>query len=282
MIKLLIIILFLIFSFFTHSQIKIFVNDSAKTTQRTIYCKQIDTISFINKAFNFQDFYWCEIVSIQSNYDKTSKEQFLKPDSIQYKINILTNEQTYSILSPKLGTAYYACFHKSDKLLFSRTICETKPINNLTNMQIIQLVVRLNDSYIGYLTELFNTPFILPPVKITGYGHQTDLRIGSDCAELAIYGKRREGYNIPYCGPHGIVKYLDQLNEYEIFEGCIIHFGSQVSVLYQDKGIKNKLDKKDILIQSYLTKANFISYFNSGFYRKKYRVFKWKDNYEKQ
>ena len=69
-------------------------------------------------------------------------------------------------------------------------------------------------------------------------GHQTDLRVCVDCAELAIYGKRRQGFNIPYCGPRGINNYLEEISPDSIFNGCIVHFGDQVDVIYSDEGVK--------------------------------------------
>jgi hypothetical protein len=50
---------------------------------------------------------------------------------------------------------------------------------------------RPDDTYLGYLHELFNTPYIYGSKRIRG-GHQTDLLVGSDCADLTVYGKRRQ------------------------------------------------------------------------------------------
>jgi hypothetical protein len=49
---------------------------------------------------------------------------------------------------------------------------------------------RPDDTPLGFLHELFNTPYIYGSKTIKG-GHQTDLLVGSDCADFAIYGKRR-------------------------------------------------------------------------------------------
>lgn len=50
---------------------------------------------------------------------------------------------------------------------------------------------RRDDSYLGYLYELYNTPYIYGSKRIKG-GHQSDLLVGSDCADLMVYGKRRQ------------------------------------------------------------------------------------------
>ena len=169
-------------------------------------------------------------------------------------------------------------------------------------------MVRPDDTYLGYLSELLNTPFIIAPMFSNNGLHQTDLRIGSDCAALAIYGKRRQGVGIPYAGPRGILKYLSPLtptelqpvnyNSTEVYvdqqghtvkigdqglqPGDIIHFGEQVAVFYQDNGIKGILDKDDYLFESYGNSPHITTLAQSGFYHKAIRVFRWADSMDKK
>ncbi|MFM2393891.1 MAG: hypothetical protein RLZZ546_1873 [Bacteroidota bacterium] len=142
------------------------------------------------------------------------------------------------------------------------------------NKNILQFSIREDNTYIGYLTELLNLPFLLGPKKIHNYGHQTDLRIGVDCAELAIYGRRRMGYKIPYCGPRNILKYLNQVNE--IKEGTIIHFRFQVSIVYKDLGIKGKLDNKDYLIHAHEDKVKIEKFKACNLNGYPFKIFEWK------
>jgi hypothetical protein len=128
--------------------------------------------------------------------------------------------------------------------------------------------------------------------------------MGSDCAAFAIYGKRREGYRVPYCGPRGIYKYLTEIEKgalwpkrtrnTEIYEnkdnqfvkvgvdgiarGDIVHFGEQVSVFYEDLGLKGFLDKDDLLFQCYKDRPYITSIATSGFYQKPLRIFNWKND----
>jgi len=53
------------------------------------------------------------------------------------------------------------------------------------------LSLRPDNSYLGYLYELYNTPYIYGSKRIKG-GHQSDLLVGSDCADFTVYGKRRQ------------------------------------------------------------------------------------------
>jgi hypothetical protein len=175
------------------------------------------------------------------------------------------------------------------------------PIHKQSQGRIVQVVVRLDDTYLGYLSELTNTPFILAPMISPGGFHQTDHRVGSDCAALAIYGKRRQGFDIPYVGPRGIFRYLSPLTPAELQPvgykstevymdaqghtvkigdhglkpGDIIHFGEQVAVFYQDSGILGLLDKDDYLFESYGTSPHVTTLAQSGFYHKAIRIFRW-------
>jgi hypothetical protein len=174
--------------------------------------------------------------------------------------------------------------------------------------KIIQIVYRKDDTYIGYLTELLNTPFIIAPMTtVEGY-HETDVRMGSDCAAFAIYGRRRQGYKVPYCGPKWIHKYLTEIEKGALWPrkalsteiymnknnqfvkvaadgglavGDIVHFGEQVSVFYEDLGIKGLLDKDDLLLQSWEETPYATTIEKSGFYHKPIRIFKWKQKEKK-
>lgn len=167
---------------------------------------------------------------------------------------------------------------------------------------LLQVIYRSDDSYFGYLTELFNTPFILSPRRIDGY-HQTNERIGSDCAAFAIYGKRRQGYDVFYGGPRGIYNYLEPVIDSVIYldmhskdgiykdvnknpistintlkAGDIIHFKEQVSVFYKDEGILGLLDENDLLIQSYDKTPYITTIKDNGFYKKPFKIFRWNLN----
>ena len=57
--------------------------------------------------------------------------------------------------------------------------------------------MREDDTFLGYLTELYNTPYIWASAGSAGV-HQADRHIGSDCADLMVYGMRRAGKKIDY------------------------------------------------------------------------------------
>jgi len=63
------------------------------------------------------------------------------------------------------------------------------------------IVVRRDDTYAGYLTELVGTPFVFWPTA-----REVDERLGADCVALVIYGRRRLGRRVPYVSPRGLAK----------------------------------------------------------------------------
>jgi hypothetical protein len=145
------------------------------------------------------------------------------------------------------------------------------------------------------LTELMQTPFILGPSRTPVGIHQTDCRMGCDCAAFAIYGKRREGFRLPYC----IYRYLEDLAQSELHPdnegifrdntekpflitnkrlvpGDILHFKERVSVFYKDRGVLGVLDQDDLVIQSYGTGPYITTLEKNSFYGRKVRVMRWK------
>ena len=117
-----------------------------------------------------------------------------------------------------------------------------------------EIVIRRDNSYVGYVTELMSTPFVFLP-KETTQGHQTDLRLGADCVATLIYGQRRLGRSIPYVGPAGLDRFTQRVprkdNQQPIAQGDILHFGAQTAVVSKDLPPIGLLNKEDLIIHSY-------------------------------
>lgn len=64
--------------------------------------------------------------------------------------------------------------------------------------EVLRVTVRRDDTYLGLLTELFGTPYIWGSAGKPDARHQTERRIGSDCADFVTYGVRRLGFDVPY------------------------------------------------------------------------------------
>lgn len=60
-----------------------------------------------------------------------------------------------------------------------------------------RIFVRRDDTFLGQLTALFNTPYIWASAG-DGAKHQAERGIGADCADFIAYGLRRTGRKIEY------------------------------------------------------------------------------------
>jgi hypothetical protein len=105
------------------------------------------------------------------------------------------------------------------------------------------------ENYVGKLTEIFNLPYVYGSAML-----RVDARYGADCANFIIYGRRREGWKIPYVNPKDLLSYLDELDDFKGFQegvaqgvhgpiqltpallknGLLLHFGKHVAAVYED------------------------------------------------
>lgn len=257
---------------------------------------------------------WYQVAPVLQEYDNTAANKtfpVVKLKPITYQISSIPalkgGLNIYDVIKGNNYGTYYLTpsikwNQQTLQINLSQIITEVNPLQEIYPHQIIQIVYRPDDSYLGYLSELYNTPFILGP-RLTPVGfHQTDSRVGSDCAAFAIYGKRRQGYDIPYCGPKGIVQYLREISNFPLHPvkagqyfiyydkenhplkigpkalqpGDIIHFTEQVSVFYQDQGFSGLLDQSDLILQSYIPVPQIIPIAKTPFSHHAIRVYKWK------
>ena len=141
---------------------------------------------------------------------------------------------------------------------------------------------RKDNSYLGYLHELFNCPYIYGSKRIKG-GHQSDVLVGSDCADFAVYGKRRQRgkkkFGYTYTG--GLYKlakrrwkvslddeqfYVDKKKRRLTFgdgetirPGDLINFeGGHVGVLVKDDG-DGYLDTGDLIMHTLFREPEIVS-----------------------
>lgn len=210
------------------------------------------------------------------NFTLASKKQFnayLEPISYAYApIEKSGGLRLADIAIDGFGAYYLQAMPKNDK----PTSFDSADAFFLED-KALQIIYRSDDSYLGYLSELMRSPFIMYP-KSTAQGHQTDLLIGSDCAEFAIYGMRRLGADIPYCGPRNIYQYLTQLSADDyVLPGDILHYGSQVAVYFESRGMPGIISDDDILLQSYGAKPYFTTAGENGGLFGGYRVYRWRE-----
>jgi hypothetical protein len=109
------------------------------------------------------------------------------------------------------------------------------------------------------IMEQFGLPYLFGSGEMrdgTNTGPETGW--GADCANFVVYALRRQGRQIPWSNPRQLRKYLEpvaqstgagemKFSEEEIISGLVIHFGSHVAVVMEDKPPIGVLDPTDLV-----------------------------------
>jgi hypothetical protein len=148
----------------------------------------------------------------------------------------------------------------------------------------LALVVRRDESYTGYLTELLGVPFVLWPQRLADGSHQTDARLGADCVALAVYGRRRLGHALPYVAPPALHRYAAPIpprpdGMRPVAEGDVLHFGFQTAVLYEDRAPRGVLNDDDRVIHTYHTRAEIAPFGALPYRGMAFEVLRWRERY---
>jgi hypothetical protein len=61
-----------------------------------------------------------------------------------------------------------------------------------------RISLRRDDTYLGYLTELYGQPYIWASAGTSDRSHQSEQLEGCDCADFVVYGQRRMGNRLAY------------------------------------------------------------------------------------
>lgn len=115
-----------------------------------------------------------------------------------------------------------------------------------------RVTVRADDTLLGYASELFNTPYIFGSAGPDGR-NQSDLLIGSDCADLIIYARRRSGRRATYTSSYEIDRQAPPLKKDQPPRpGDLVHFpGSRhVAILFEDKPPVGVIDEDDLILHT--------------------------------
>ena len=164
--------------------------------------------------------------------------------------------------------------------------------------KVIRVAFRRDDTFLGYLTELFNTPYIWgsaghPPKK-----HQAERLIGSDCADFVVYGVRRTGKNVPYRGSwhlplsaETIVKadridsngrYIQKngktipIGKNGVHPGDLLLFPGHVGALVEDRKPQGVLDINDVMIHTFWAPPTEEPISKTAYANSAVRVLRWK------
>lgn len=115
-----------------------------------------------------------------------------------------------------------------------------------------RVTFRRDDTLIGYASELLNTPYIFGSAGPDGR-NQSDLLIGSDCADLVIYGRRRMGRAASYTSSYELDRQALPLQKgARPREGDVLHFpgARHVGILFRDNEPRGVIDPGDLLLHT--------------------------------
>jgi len=127
--------------------------------------------------------------------------------------------------------------------------------------------IRSDDSYVGFLGEMFGQPYIWASAGTSDRRHQSERLEGSDCADFVTYGWRRLGHRIPYTWTEGLRRFTVRLGKGSPdaagvyvdergrplpypHDGDLILFPRHVGVLVGDRGQLGVLDGADLMFHT--------------------------------
>jgi Bacterial capsule synthesis protein PGA_cap len=107
------------------------------------------------------------------------------------------------------------------------------------------------------LTEQFGLPYLFGSGELRARDETgPETGFGADCANFVVYALRRQGYAVPWSNPKQLKKYLEPvaqnirpgesaLHEEQIAAGLIVHLGSHVAAVMEDRPPLGVLDAND-------------------------------------
>jgi hypothetical protein len=147
---------------------------------------------------------------------------------------------------------------------------------------VLRVSIRRDDTYLGYLTELYGQPYVWASAGITDATHQSERLEGADCADFVVYGARRMGKKYAYTwtgglpdistllaagtrDDHGV--YRDKHGDALPFTrvGDLVLFPRHVGVLVEDRGAIGVLDDQDIIMHALFDTPKQVPIADSGY-----------------
>ncbi len=132
---------------------------------------------------------------------------------------------------------------------------------------VLRVSIRRDDSYLGYLTEMYGQPYIWASAGLSDTSHESEHLEGSDCADFVVYGARRMGKKLPYTWTGGLPQittllaagtrgddgiYRDRAGKPVPFTkvGDLVLFPRHVGALAVDRGTLGVLDDQDLMMHT--------------------------------
>lgn len=238
----------------------------AKPTRGWAYARQGEAVTLhaVLKHAQAKDARWFKIEPTVGAIDNTTPSFHFEPVSyVEREVSACAGKLTCpadlepSVLPkveplPGVGSmAYRVEITTTDGATLTTPGASSTKYGGLTK-DVYRVAVRRDDTHLGFATELINTPYIFGSAGPDGR-NQSDLLIGSDCADLIIYGRRRSGKPATYTSSYEIDKQAPPLKEgVPAKAGDLVHFpGSRhVALLYEDRAPVGVVDEDDLIFHT--------------------------------
>lgn len=203
--------------------------------------------------------HWKALVAAHEEYNLTEDDQGFAIGSPKY---LLYEEEAIPAANDLLeldGEELIPFLDKKTGWGTLRVYCEVSDGKETLFSNVLRFSRYEGDGYPGKLTEIFNLPYVYGSALLrVGDRISADARYGADCSHFIIYGKRREGWNIPYVNPKDLLPYLEPVDEFTGFHdgiaygqrgpialtpelvenGLLLHFGKHVAAVFEgDQGV---------------------------------------------
>jgi hypothetical protein len=130
-----------------------------------------------------------------------------------------------------------------------------------------RISVRRDDTYLGYLTEMYGQPYIWASAGVSDRRHQSERLEGSDCADFMVYGARRMGRPVAYTWTGGLPKVTQKMGAGTVAgdgvvrdsrgrpvaftrPGDLVLFTRHVGALVEDRAPLGVLDDGDVVMHT--------------------------------
>ncbi len=158
---------------------------------------------------------------------------------------------------------------------------------------VLRVSIRRDDSYLGFLTEMYGQPYIWASAGTSDRAHQSEHLEGSDCADFVVYVKRRMGGSQPYVWTGALPQhakllaagtraddgiYRDKAGQPLPFTkvGDLVLFPRHVGVLAVDRGTLGVLDDRDVMMHTLFDSPKEVPIAESGYADKPLELRRWK------
>ncbi len=205
---------------------------------------------------------WKVVVAESTQYNLTGQQQGFAdgaPPYLRYRDVPLSEANGLIEID---GAALLPFLDAKTGLGALRIYCEAGSGDGVYLSSMVSFSRFLGDGYVGKLTEIFNLPYVYGSASIrSGGAAGADARFGADCSNFVIYGRRREGWAIPYLNPKELLPYLQELDSVQALRdgvaygahgpirmtpdllkaGLLLHCGRHIVAVYGDPVLRGVL-----------------------------------------